>query len=174
MSEKELASSIDAALAHVDPNRRKFLEILLAGVAAAPLLNSASLTAEDKAAGQQGKVFPKTETSIKGDTAIKDGSANTIKSTNQTDKTIKYWTQKGDIKSQEIKGENSTIKNDSRTIKGESPAIKYDSNTIKGANSTIKLQSTPIKGESPALKLESQPIKGASTAIKGETKPTPK
>jgi hypothetical protein len=149
MSEKELAS-LDAALAHVDPDRRKFLGILLAGVAAAPLLTSASLSAEDKSAEKTAKAFPKNQTTAKGSPAIKDGSANTIKLTNQNDKTIKYWTQKDDIKAQQIKGGNSTIKLDnSRTIKGENQQIKgANTNTIKGANTnTIKGQSAPIKGE---------------------------
>ena len=169
MSEKELDSKMDAALAHVDPDRRKFLGILLAGVAAVPLLNSASLAAQDKPASQQGKVFPKVDLKAAGEnSAIKDGSTNTIKLNNQNDKTIKYWTQKDDIKAQQIKGGSSDIKGDSRTIKGENSTIKLQSTPIKGANTQIKIDN------SQTIKSQAAPIKGESTAIKGETKPTPR
>jgi ferric-dicitrate binding protein FerR (iron transport regulator) len=151
MSEKELASKMDAALAHVDPDRRKFLGILLAGVAAVPLLNSASLAAEDKPGAQQGKVFPKTETTAKGNTALKDGSANTIKLNDQKTQNIKYWDKtSGDSKAQFLKN-NSTIKlNNASAIKGETK---------------------PPKSETTAIKGETTAIKGANTANKGETKP---
>jgi len=65
MSEKELSTSLDAALAHVDPDRRRFLGMLLAGVAAAPLLKSSSLSAETQTH------FPKGGTRLKSDSAIK-------------------------------------------------------------------------------------------------------
>jgi hypothetical protein len=174
MSDKELAS-LDAALAHVDPDRRKFLGILLAGVAAAPLLTSASLAAENKPAGQQGKVFPKTETSTKGSTAIKDGSNNTIKLNNQKTQTVKIWDKRSDGSNTQIKGENSTIKLNTSPIKGESPAIKGGSSyTIKSPSPALKLDPSTIKGANndihksttPALKYETQPIKGANSTIK--------
>ncbi len=154
MSEKELASRMEAALAHVDPNRRKFLGILLAGVAAAPLLNSASMAAEDKPGGQKAEVFPKNATSAKGSPAIKDGSANTIKINDQKTQNIKYWDKtSGDSKAQFLKN-NSTLKNNGGAIKNNNDSIKLTNAT------TLKSQSAPIKGE--------------TKAIKGETKPTPR
>jgi hypothetical protein len=45
MSEKNLPQSLDAALAKVNPERRRFLGMMLAGAAALPLLTSADLTA---------------------------------------------------------------------------------------------------------------------------------
>ena len=98
MSEKELAAKMDAALSHVDPDRRKFLGILLAGVAAAPLLRSASLAAEDKAH------FPKTQTQ----------SQSHMKS--QSNMKAQTWTKGGstvnddkrsNIKAQDAKGGQS-------------------------------------------------------------------
>ena len=154
MSEDEKSSLMDAALAHVDPNRRKFLGILLAGVAAAPLLNSASLAAENKPAGQKAEVFPKNATSVKANTSIKDGGANTIKMNDQKTQTGKFWDKTGgasntQIKGGQIKGANNEIKLDnSRAIKGENQQIKGANQQIKGANTnTIKGQTSPIKGE---------------------------
>ena len=151
MSEQELAAKMDAALAHVDPDRRKFLGILLAGVAAAPLLNSASLAAENKPAGQKAEVFPKNATSVKANTSIKDGGANTIKMNDQKTQTGKFWDKTGgasntQIKGGQIKGANNEIKLDnSRAIKGENQQIKgANTNTIKGQTSPIKGETKPV------------------------------
>ncbi|MGD0293313.1 MAG: hypothetical protein ABSB30_05615 [Terracidiphilus sp.] len=173
MSEDEKSSLVDAALAHVDPDRRKFLGILLAGVAAAPLLNSASLAAEDKPADHKGEVFPKNATTAKGSPAIKDGSANTIKLNNQSDKTIKFWDKTSGGSNAQIKGENPQLKFDGKPPKSESTAIKNgNSNTIKGANQDLHKNATPaLKYESTPIKGENAAIKGANTANKGETKP---
>lgn len=142
MSEKEIPSSIEAALAHVDPDRRKFLRILLAGVVAAPLLTSASLaTAADK---------PPDPKALKVDTAIKDGSSTTIKMNDQKTPTVKFWDQTGS-------NATSTSLRDAQ-IKGVNPALKPDSSTIKGA-------SPAIRGVSPAFKLDSSTIKGENTPV---------
>jgi len=154
MSEKELASAIDAALAHVDPDRRKFLGILLAGVAAAPLLTSASLVAQENTGAHKTEVFPKNATTVKGNTTIKEGKFNTIKSNDQKTQNIKYWDKtSGDSKAQYLKN-NSTIK-------------------LNNANTQLKNTSKPPKSETTAIKGETRAIKGETTAIKGETKPAP-
>jgi hypothetical protein len=147
MSDKELASSLDEALAHVDPDRRKFLGILLAGVAAVPLLNSASLSAEDKPSGQKAEVFPKNATTVKGNTAINEGKFNTIKLNDQKTQTGKFWDKTSGSNAQ-IKGENSTIKLQPNAIKGENTQIKGANTQIKLSNATtLKNQASPIKGE---------------------------
>jgi hypothetical protein len=46
MQKMSLNSPLDAALKQVDPDRRQFLGMLLAGVAALPLLSSSELSAE--------------------------------------------------------------------------------------------------------------------------------
>jgi len=124
MSEKELIAKMDAALAHVDPDRRKFLGILLAGVAAAPLLTSASLAAEDKAH------FPKTEAGQKANTGAKP-----------------MVTQKGRENATWIKG--GAPVNSNQTLKNNS-GIKNDA-ALKNNNSTIKSSSGALKNNS-ALK----------------------
>ena len=43
MNEKSFPAPLDAALEHLDPNRRRFLGMLLAGAAALPLLTSSDL-----------------------------------------------------------------------------------------------------------------------------------
>jgi hypothetical protein len=160
MSDKELAAKMDEALAHVDPDRRKFLGILLAGVAAAPLLRSASLAAEDKPVGQKAEHFPKNETSVKGNTAIKDGSTNTIKMNDQKTQNTKFWDKtSGDSKAQFLKNNNTIKLNNGGAIKGANTEIKNgNSNTIKGANTQIKLQPNAIKGENTAIKGETKPV----------------
>jgi hypothetical protein len=146
MSEQELAAKMDAALAHVDPDRRKFLGILLAGVAAAPLLTSASLAAEDKAH------FPKTEASQKAEHFPK----NQMKS--QSNMKAQTWTKGGstvnddkhsNIKAQDVKGgQSNTLKNNS-TLKNSSGAntqLKFDGvNNNKANTGTIKSSSGATK-----------------------------
>jgi hypothetical protein len=177
MSEQELTAKMDAALAHVDPDRRKFLGILLAGVAAAPLLASASLAAAaDK---------PPDPKAHKGDTAIKDGSANTIKMNDQKTQNIKFWDKTGSKSNAQIKGETHAIKGENSTVKlNNGGAIKNNADTIKltnaggiKGNNTIKLNNggaikastgtgQEIKISSSTIKNNSA-IKGENTAIKG-------
>jgi hypothetical protein len=136
MSEKELIAKMDAALAHVDPDRRKFLGILLAGVAAAPLLTSADLAAQDKPSGQKTEVFPKNATSAKGNTALKNN--NTIKNDaviKNNSSTIKL-TNAGAIK------DGSSLKNNSGANAQKTPQIKASTGTgqsIKSSSGTTKL-----------------------------------
>jgi hypothetical protein len=151
MSEQGLPSSIEAALAHVDPDRRKFLRLLLAGIAAAPLLTSASLAAQEK---------PGDQTVHQVSPAIKNGSATTIKMNDQKAPTVKFWDQTGNnatstsLKDAQTRGVNPALKPDSSTtkvespaIRGVSPALKLDASTNKGANAnTIKGQTSSIKG----------------------------
>jgi hypothetical protein len=145
MSEKELAAKMDAALAHVDPDRRKFLGILLAGVAAAPLLNSASLAAEDKAhfpkteAGQKAEHFPKNQmkaqSNMKAETWTKGGSTvNDDKHSNIKAQDVKGGQSKGAIKNSGAIKNNTEIKHSDSTIKSSNSTIKSSS----GANSNIK------------------------------------
>ena len=56
LKENELTSPLDAALTHVNPNRRRFLGLLLAGVAAAPLLTSVCLVRRRPAHGPEGRL----------------------------------------------------------------------------------------------------------------------
>jgi hypothetical protein len=125
MNEKCLSSPLDAALAQVDPERRRFLGMLLAGAAALPLLTSTDLTAEDK---------PNDLKAHKGSPAIKDGQANAIKLNNQNDKTIKFWDKtSGGSNAHTVKGSTAIKHNSvSPAIKGESPAIKNANTAIKG------------------------------------------
>ena len=130
MSEKELAAKMDEALANVDPNRRKFLGILLAGVAAAPLLTSASLDAQHAT----GAHFPKNSTSAKGNTSLKNDAV--IKNNNST-----------------IKSNNNALKNS----RGASPQLKNNANQYKGASPQIKAATgtgSEIKNSSGANKLD--------------------
>jgi hypothetical protein len=146
MSEKEIPSSIEAALAHVNPDRRKFLRILLAGIAAAPLLTSAFLAAQEK---------PVDQTVHQVSPAIKDGSSTTIKMNDQKTPTVKFWDQTGS-------NATSTSLKDAQT-RGVSPALKPDP-------STTKVESPAIRGVSPALKLDASTNKGANVnTIKGKT-----
>jgi hypothetical protein len=161
MSEKELSSPLDAALAHVAPDRRKFLGMLLTGVAAAPLLNSAVLAAEDKAHFPKAEIKSsdhKTATSIKDGATIKGSQSNSIKLNDQKTQSIKYWDKNGASNAQTIKSNNSTIKLNSGTaIKGENSAIKHNN------TDTIKLTNAgPIKGNSSTIKNST----GASSTIK--------
>ncbi len=146
MSDKELASSLDAALEHVDPDRRKFLGILLAGVAAAPLLTSASLAAEDKAH------FPKTEAGQKANT----GTKSMVMQKGRENET---WTKGGaPAQSNQSLKNNSGIKNDA-VIKNNNSAIKSNCGALKNNSAlkndaAIKHSNNTIKNSSGATKLD--------------------
>lgn len=141
MSDKNKSLPLDAALAHVDSDRRRFLGMLLAGFAAAPLLASQDLNAEDKAH------FPKVDEGKSSKTqVVKGGPNNAIKLDDQKTQSIKYWDKNSSSgKSQEIKHNNTEIKN-GNAIKGENPAIKLNS------GATIKSNSSAIKGNSSTIK----------------------
>ncbi|MGD0800913.1 MAG: hypothetical protein ABR906_06335 [Terracidiphilus sp.] len=129
MSKNNLPSPLDTALAHVDPDRRKFLGMLLAGAAALPLLASADLSAEEKPGSQKAQAFPKN--AAKSNSTIKSNQAATDKSSNLKAQT---WTKGGaPLKS------NQALKNSSGTIKSNA-AIKQSNSTIKSSstNKTIK------------------------------------
>ncbi len=152
MNEKNSSSPLDAALAQVDPERRRFLAMLLAGAAALPVLTSASLSAESETH------FPKAEDkSSKTGQSIKDNGAgqtveykaNTVKAgpaagvkSSGSKSDIKYWRNEGTL------DKNQTVKN-SQTIKHSSV-----SPAIKGENSAIKGETRQIKGANPAIKGE--------------------
>jgi hypothetical protein len=167
MSEQELTAKMDEALAHVDPDRRKFLGILLAGVAAAPLLTSASLAAQDAT----GAHFPKNATAAKGNTELKNNN-DSIKLTNagahKNNSDIWIKNDAG------IKNTNNAIKNTNAGTHKNSSATP-DSLTFgreKTSTSPIKASTgtgnqTKNSGANPAwLKSETKPLKS-------ETKPAP-
>jgi hypothetical protein len=137
MSEQELTAKMDTALAQVDPGRRKFLGILLAGAAALPLLSSADLAAEDKPGAQKTQVFPKNAASTKGDTALKNNSAIWIKSNSSA-----------------TKNNNAAIKlTNAQAHKNNSGATKSNSASIKLTNAqALKNSSGAHKNSSGAQK----------------------
>ena len=154
MDEKRLPSLLDEALAHVDPDRRKFLGMLLAGVATAPLLTSAALAAgqkkptEDKHSeqkadtwtkgGQEIKLDQKADTWVKGGQAIKGGSDKSHAIGSKSD--IKYSDKMTGIKFQPpMNVEANPIKGENTYIKGENQEYKGLSKTGGGtSNKTIK------------------------------------
>jgi UDP-3-O-[3-hydroxymyristoyl] glucosamine N-acyltransferase len=149
---KELPSSLDAALGQVDPERRRLLGVMLAGAAALPLLTTTSLAQDAKT---QGKVTPdaknawpsSTNSKVKNDTYIKADKSSNLKSDTY-------------IKGSTVKTPNSGIKSDT-SIKSDT-YIKADSN-IKAdprmkSSAAIKSQSTQVKG-------------GANAPIKSNTAP---
>jgi hypothetical protein len=153
MSEKELIAKMDAALAHVDPDRRKFLGILLAGVAAAPLLASADLAAQNAT----GAHFPKTEASQKANMGTKS-------MVTQKGRENATWT-KGGVTSQDA---NKGIKNDS-ALKSSNGALKNNNSTIKsssGANTQLKFDGVNNnKASTGTIKNNS----GANTQLKNNS-----
>jgi hypothetical protein len=125
MSGNGSSTPLDAALAHVNPERRRFLGMLLAGVAAAPLLTSATLNAENSAH------FPKGQT--KAMTWTKGGAtANDVKH----NRSGAYSTTKhGPL--DYSKGNASNGRSGSQ-VKGSNTQMKYSGSQVKGANTHIK------------------------------------
>jgi hypothetical protein len=123
------SSPLDAALAHVDPDRRRFLRMLLAGVAAAPLLTSADLIAENKSN------FPK------ANVAHKTNSQTAHKGANSQLK----------VNNQQQKGANSQLKSNTGAFKentANTGALKSNTGALKSntANTgALKANSGAIK-----------------------------
>jgi hypothetical protein len=142
MDEKRLPSPLDEALAQVDPDRRKFLGMLLAGVAAAPLLTSVALAAGQKKTAEDKQSAQKADTRIKSGQEIKlDHKADT-------------WVKGG----QAIKGES-----DKSHAIGSKSDIKFSDKTSGSKSQTIKSgQASHIKGENTYIKGENQEYKGLS------------
>jgi hypothetical protein len=149
MDEKNLPSPLDEALAQVDPDRRKFLGMLLAGVATAPLLTSVALAAgqkkpaEDKQSAQKAdtrikssqeiKLNQKADTWVKGGQAIKGESDKSRAIGSKSD--IKYWDKTSGSRSQTVKsGQASHIKGENTYIKGENQEYKGLSKTGGGSS----------------------------------------
>lgn len=142
MDEKRLPTPLDEALAHVDPDRRKFLGMLLAGVATAPPLTSVALAAEQKKPAEDKQSAQKADSRIK--------SSQEIKLDQKTD----TWVKGG----QAIKGESDR----SHAI-GSKSDIKYSDKTSGSKSQTIKSgQASHIKGENTYIKGENQEYKGLS------------
>jgi hypothetical protein len=167
MSGNDSSSPLDAALAHVNPERRRFLGMLLTGVAAAPLLTSAVLNAENNAH------FPKGQT--KAMTWTKGGAtANDVKH----NRTGAYSTTKhGPLdysrgkpsngrSSNQVKGSNTQLKYSGNQIKGSNSQLKYSANQNKGANTQLKYSGNQNKGANTQLKYGGNQIKGANSRIK--------
>jgi hypothetical protein len=83
MDTKDVSSSLDAALALVAPDRRRFLGLLLAGVATAPLLTSAALAAESQQIDENSPRL-KTNTQIKTSPQLKLGTPLKANTQNKT------------------------------------------------------------------------------------------
>ena len=122
MSEKELASSLDATLAHVDPDRRKFLGMLLAGVVAAPQLTSAALAAGNGPGNQRAGTRTNGVATSRGAQGANRNGANSQ---------LKYSANQN-------KGANSQLKYSANQNKGANSQLKYSANQNKVANSQLK------------------------------------
>ena len=151
MSGNGSSSPLDAALAHVDPDRRKFLRMLLAGVAAAPLLTSADLIAENKSN------FPKANVTHKANSqALKSSQAAMHKGANSQGKFDAAH-----------KGANSQLKTNNQQFNGANSQGKFDA-AHKGANSQLKLNNQQFRNNS-TIKNSSGGIRSNTGAYKENT-----
>jgi hypothetical protein len=137
------SSPLDAALAHVDPDRRRFLRMLLAGVAAAPLLTSADLIAENKSN------FPKANVAHKTNSQTAHKGANSqLKVNNQQQKGANSQLK---VNNQQQKGANSQLKSNTGAFKentANTGALKSNTGALKSntANTgALKANSGAIK-----------------------------
>jgi hypothetical protein len=154
MKEKSLPSSLDAALAQVDPGRRQILAMLLAGVAAAPLLTSAALAAENKSGEQKAAAGTKEGTELKSDETVKN------------DMTVKHSESGAAIKSDKTVKSDMTVKQSERgaAIKSDMTVKHSEGGAAIKSDKTVK--SEWIKGGSPEIKGEATPIKGTGKTVK--------
>ncbi len=142
MSEIGSSSKLDAALAQVNSERRRFLKMLLSGVAAAPLLTSAALSF----AGQPNKK-PRTTVKAKG-----------------APKAVKASLRPPQIKSSpsQSASPNSALKFSPSQNKGSSPAVKFSPSQTKGTSPAVKF--SPSQGASSNSAIKFSPSQGAAAS----------
>jgi hypothetical protein len=164
MNKKSSTSPLDAALAQVDPERRRFLAMLLAGVAAAPLLTSSDLVAQEK------QVTDKNATWTKGGVTAGDraeeikssGSKSDIKAMRkegpldygQTVKgaqpaEVKSLGSKSDIKYWRKEGTTSNPQVDRSTKNSWPQNVKSSDSNVKTGNPAVKSDVIELKTQSP-------------------------
>ncbi|MGA3033786.1 MAG: hypothetical protein ABSD70_10915 [Terracidiphilus sp.] len=140
MKNKEFPSSLDAALGQIDPERRRLLGILLAGAAALPLLNSTSLSAEQKHDKSADKSTDKS--------AVKHGPLDYDKSSPTAIKSDAQIKSSSNVKAMTWTKGGATANDDAR-VKTSAP--------IKTSNDAIEL-----KTQGKAMKSSSAPIKSTT------------
>jgi len=131
MDQKELRTPLDAALSQVDPERRRLLEVLLAGAAALPLAASTALSASGQANEQTKETKDAKHSTVKhGPLDYKENSA-------------------------QIKASDAKLESASPQIKSSAP-VKADTR-IKTSDAAIKSANTPMKSSSAAIKSSTSP-----------------
>lgn len=172
MSGNYSSAPLDAALAHVNPERRRFLRMLLVGVAAVPQSTSAALAAEDGPGAQRPVASTKGGASSKGAKSQvtfnykpKQGSNSHLKFDAKQSKGSNshlMWDAK------QSKGANSHLKFDAKQNKGaNSQNIKFDGMQSKGANSQNKHDSTTVKNQSVGWSWGASSGKGGNQKAQG-------
>jgi hypothetical protein len=124
MTEESLRSSLDAALKHLDPNRRQFLGMLLASAAALPLL-----TSSDLAVAQTTRPYKELGPAHKGSNTQQKCSNPQLKNSNQ----IKISNQFKN--SNQIKNSNQQHKSSNTQYKDSNPHLKGSNQQLKNSGS---------------------------------------
>jgi hypothetical protein len=158
MTEESLRSSLDAALKHLDPNRRQFLGMLLASAAALPLLTSSDL-AEAQTTSQ-----------LKPWSPAHKSSNQQLKNAGKVDKVSPAY-----------RGSNQQFRNagkvdkmspayrSSNQLKSSGTADKWSKTQFKSSNTAIKSSNTAIKSSNTAIKSSNQQLKNSGSAHQGRT-----
>jgi hypothetical protein len=163
MTEESLRSSLDAALKHLDPNRRQFLGMLLASAAALPLL-----TSSDLAEAQTTRPYKELGPAHKG-------SNTQLKSSNQQFRNA----GKVDKMSPAYRGSNQQFRNagkvdkmspayrSSSQLKSSGTADKWSKTQYNSSGTAIKSSNTAIKSSNQQLKGSNQQLKNSGSAHQG-------
>jgi len=121
MKGKSLPSSLEAALKHLDPNRRQFLGMLLAGAAALPLLTSSDLAA-------QVPVEKRPDGARTGNTQLKNSNSQLKNSNSQ----LKNSNSQLKNSNSQLKNSNSQLKNSNPQVKNSNPQVRHKDRTKQG------------------------------------------
>ncbi|MGD1106903.1 MAG: hypothetical protein ABR865_07640 [Terracidiphilus sp.] len=130
MNEKSLPAPLDAALEHLDPNRRRFLGMLLAGAAALPLL-----TSSDLAVAQTTSPYKELGPAHKGSNTQLKSSNQQLKNAGKVDKMSPAYRSSSQLKnSNQFKSSNQQHKSSNTQFKSSNTAIKSSNTQHKGSN----------------------------------------
>jgi hypothetical protein len=143
MTEESLRSSLDAALKHLDPNRRQFLGMLLASAAALPLL-----TSSDLAEAQTTRPYKELGPAHKGSNTQLKSSNQQFRNAGKVDKMSPAYRSSSQLKSSGTADKwSKTQYNSSGTaIKSSNTAIKSSNQQLKGSNQQLKNSGSAHQG----------------------------
>jgi hypothetical protein len=153
MDKKSSLPPLDVALENLDPTRRRFLGLMLAGAATLPALTTTAFAAQD--ADKNVKQTIKPSASSDKNSTVKDGVQSAApggprKATLEPNAKSSDSNTAKNSDSKTVKSSDTIKSSDSKTVKSSDTIKSSDSKTVKGSDSqTVKSPDSTVKSSSP-------------------------